>query len=171
MRAMSISSWSRAMTGSRQQSDGRYCLVPVVQPDDWAAYHAIRKAELFASRHPDVAYDTQHPDETRLNHFPLLLKYNGAAIGTVRVDLRGSDDAVIRLVAIARAKQGKGHGRILGEKIEEFARMKNVSRLLVNAAPDATGYYERLGYQPDSWAPSELIGIASQSVQMSKVIR
>ena len=41
-------------------------------------------------------------------------------------------------------------------------------RLFVNAAPDAIGYYEKLGRQRFSWDETELSGIAAGAIQMTK---
>ena len=41
-------------------------------------------------------------------------------------------------------------------------------RLFVNAAPDAIGYYEKLGWQRFSWDETELSGIAAGAIQMTK---
>jgi len=54
------------------------------------------------------------------------------------------------------------------ETLEEFAREKGFSKLVLNSAQEAVGFYERLGYVRESWDPSELTGISANSVQMSK---
>src|SRR5712692_4928818 len=133
-------------TGMAPQEIGSYELIAVSTPDDWIAYHRIRREELFEARGRYGVYDSNHPDEGLQNHFPLLLKCNGMAVATVRLDLHEQDIAVIRLVAVTRSEQAKGHGRILGKHIEEFARKEGVRKLVVNAARDAVGYYERLGF-------------------------
>jgi N-acetylglutamate synthase-like GNAT family acetyltransferase len=148
----------------------QYELAVVNSVDDWDAYHDIRKAELFDARGSGVTYDPDHPDESLPDNFPLLLKWKDVGIGTTRLDLRPDGAAVIRLVAVSRAEQRKGHGWILNDKVEAFARTKGVSRLLVNAAPEAVEFYERLGFHREAWSPAELTGIASECIQMTKFI-
>jgi N-acetylglutamate synthase-like GNAT family acetyltransferase len=97
----------------------------------------------------------------------LLLKFNGQEMGTTRLDVRDDESAFIRLVAVPKTEQGKGHGRILAEMVTNFARQKGVKKFLVNADPNAIGYYEKLGYAREDWDPSELVGISANSVQMS----
>jgi GNAT superfamily N-acetyltransferase len=132
-----------------------YELVIVTDPGDWARYHEIRKAELFDRRGRGGAYDPHHPDERARNHYPLLLTYEGRGIATARLDVVGNGDAIVRRVAVTRAEQRKGHGRVLDEMVGQFARRRGVRRLLVNAAAEAVGYYRRIGYEPAIWSMSE----------------
>jgi N-acetylglutamate synthase-like GNAT family acetyltransferase len=145
-----------------------YELVAVDSPDDWATYHRIRREELFEARGRYGIYDSNRTDERLHNHFPLLLKYDGTAVATVRLDVHEGNIAVVRLVAVTRSEQSKGHGRILGKCIEEFARRKGVRKLVVNAAPDAVGYYQRLGFSRETWDGAELKGVLADAVQMAK---
>lgn len=149
----------------------RYDLLIVTTPDDWERYHFIRRTELFEARHRAVTYDSNHPDEYLPNHFPLLLKAEDNGVATTGLDLLGDGRAAIRLVAVTRADQGKGYGRILNDKIEAFARSKGVTELVVNAAPEALGYYERMGFTREVWDAAELFGIAEDCIQMTKSLR
>lgn len=144
-----------------------FTLTSPTTPEEWDLYHAIRKQELFDARGRD-SYDPERPEEHRAGNFPLLFRADGIGIGTARLDTRSSDTGVVRLVSITRSEQGKGHGRVLMEKLETFAREKGFTKLVLNSAPEAVGFYERLGYIKDSWDPSELTGISVNSVQMSK---
>ena len=92
-------------------------------------------------------------------------------MGTTRLDMRPDGTAVIRLVAISKIGQGAGHGRVLVNMVEDFARQKGVKKFLVNADPNAAGYYEKLGFAREDWDPSELVGISSNSIQMSKMLK
>ena len=113
-------------------------------------------------------YDANHPDEFVAGHSPLLLKWQGKGIGTTRFDFLGDNVAAIRLVAVLLAEQGKGHGRVLSERTEDFARSRKVTKLVVNAAPPAVGFYERMGFVREAWNPAELTGIAADCIQMKK---
>jgi N-acetylglutamate synthase-like GNAT family acetyltransferase len=145
-----------------------YNLIIVRAPEEWDVYHCIRRMELFGARGRIGIYDSNHPDEYLLNHFPLLLQWEGQGIGTTRLDVRDGGLAVVRLVAITKTLQRKGHGRVLAGCVEAFAREKQVSKLLVNAASDAVGFYERIGFVRESWDPTELVGWNVDSIQMAK---
>jgi GNAT superfamily N-acetyltransferase len=145
-----------------------YQLVVVARPDDWDAYHSIRRIELFEARGRIGVYDPDHADDRAPDHFPLLLKWNGTAIATTRLDVRAAGLAIVRLVAVVHAEQRKGHGRALAARTEAFARDRGVTRLLVNAAADAVGFYERIGFVREPWDAAELVGWNAHSVQMAK---
>lgn len=148
-----------------------YELIVVSAADDWACYHAIRKAELFDDGRHDVTYERDHPDEVKPNHFPLLLKWGGVAIATARLDVLEDGGAVVRLVAVKRSEQGKGHGRALNAMVSDFARSRGVGQLFVNAAPEAVGYYERMGFGRASRTTTELDRIVIGTIWMSKPLR
>jgi len=150
----------------------RYRLAPVTTPELWTALHDIRRAVLFRSdRHAaSFVYDDNHPDDRKAQHHPFVLLFDEEPVGTTRLDELGAGRGVVRLVAIASERQGRGHGRVLGELIDEEARRLGIGVLHVNAFPDAVGYYEALGWRRDDWDPRELFGISAESVQMSKVL-
>jgi GNAT superfamily N-acetyltransferase len=145
-----------------------YALAVVTRPEDWDAYHSIRRVELFEARGRIGVYELDHPDERAPNHFPLLLKWNGRGIATTRLDLREHGLAIVRLVAVVKSEQRKGHGRALAARTEAFARERGVTKLLVNAAAEAVGFYERIGFVRESWDAAELVGWNADSVQMAK---
>jgi GNAT superfamily N-acetyltransferase len=146
----------------------RYEFGIVTTAEDWEQYHFIRRTELFEGRPKAPVYDPNNADEHLPGQFPLLLKWEGRGIGTTRLDLRGECIAAVRLVAVIRSEQRKGHGRVLAARTEEFAREKGVTKLVVNAAADAVGFYLRIGFVPEVWEPAELVGWNTDSVQMAK---
>lgn len=131
-------------------SSDRYELVQASSPEDWEALHDLRRSELFATME-GVTYDADHPADRDPHHFPLILKLHDRRIGTARLDLFANGGAALRLVAIAQQEQRKGHGRVMEQLFEAFARSKGVTKLFVNAHPSAVGYYERLGFVHEDW--------------------
>jgi len=147
-----------------------FTLTPVATEADWQALHALRRATLFApGRHPGIVYDDNHPDDHAPDHVPYLLLSDGAPIGMVRLDFRG-ETAVVRLVAITPNLQRQGHGSVLDRLVVEAARARGVRTLVVNSAPDAVGFYEKLGWHRHVWDAEELAGIAADCVQMRKAL-
>lgn len=144
-----------------------YELQPIRSDEAWRHLHHIRRTVLFApGRHP-VAYDENHPDDRTAGNLPFLLLLDGRPVGVVRLDLRG-ETAVVRLVAVAEGEQRRGHGRMLNLLVEAEARQRGVKALRVNAAPEALGYYEKMGWRRTNWDESELVGLAKDCIQMSK---
>ncbi|MBX5160311.1 MULTISPECIES: GNAT family N-acetyltransferase [unclassified Rhizobium] len=120
-------------------------LQQVKEAAGWQAYHAIRRHVLFELRGLD-GYDDQHPDEHEARHIPLLLRKDGVALGTVRLDLSDGVTGVVRLVAILPEHQRQGFGRILMSEVEKLSAKHGLCRLEVHAAPDAVPFYEKLGW-------------------------
>jgi GNAT superfamily N-acetyltransferase len=140
----------------------------VQSPEDWNALHQIRREVLFTrGRHPATTYDDQHPDDRAEGNTPYVLVVDGTPLGVVRLDVRGNV-ASVRLVAIAVAHQRRGYGRLLDDLIEGEAKGRGVTLLRVNSAPNAVGYYQRMGWKREAWGPAELVGIAVDCVQMTK---
>lgn len=147
-----------------------YTLEPPVTDAEWQAFHDIRDDVLFKGRHRTVVYDRHHPDDSNPANEPLLLKHYGRPVGVVRLDDRGDRTGVIRLVAVVKDVRGSGHGRAMSELWDQRAREKGFHTLLVNAAPEAVGYYEKMGWQRHIWDEAELTGIASTCIQMRKIL-
>jgi GNAT superfamily N-acetyltransferase len=158
------------LSGDHGETKMGYELAVVTRPDDWETYHSIRRVVLFEARGRIGVYDPDRADERAPDHFPLLLKWNGCGIATTRLDVRESGQAIVRLVAVVRSEQRKGHGRALAARTEAFARDCGVNKLLVNAAADAVGFYERIGFVREPWNAAELVGWNADSVQMAKTL-
>jgi GNAT superfamily N-acetyltransferase len=116
--------------------------------EEWRAYHEIRRRVLFEKRGEIGVYDDKHPDEFQpLNH-PLILFYEAAPIGVIRVDVR-DQVAWLRRVAVREDKQRRGHGRAMLSLAEDFARDHGCHEVRSNVAVDAVRFYEHCGYVHD----------------------
>jgi len=126
-----------------------YILRPPQNDDEWAAYHAIRRAVLFENRGQIGVYVENHPDESKPNNYPLVLVHSGVIIGVIRVDI-DQRVAWFRRVAIRHDMQSSGHGRWLLRLAEAFAREKDCVEIRSNVDRDAIGFYVRCGYAADT---------------------
>lgn len=113
---------------------------------DWTAYHSIRKRVLWEDRGLG-GYDERHPDDRLANNHPLLLMHDNGPVGTARLDVVDQHLGIVRLVAIESGLQRRGLGRALMRQVETYARGLGLVRLEVNAARDAEGFYQRLGWE------------------------
>lgn len=147
-----------------------YALARPDGEEDWRAFHEIRRKELFEGRLRGVPYNGSHPGDEAPGNHPLLLKLDNRPVGTVRLDDFGDGTGCIRLVAIAAADQGRGHGRQLEAMLAEYARGLGIRTLFINSAPEAVGFYEKAGWTRYVWRPEELTGIAAACIQMRKAI-
>jgi N-acetylglutamate synthase-like GNAT family acetyltransferase len=143
-------------------------LLPPATPDVWQAFHDIRRIELFESKGRHGVYDDRHPDDFAPANQPLLFRVDGRPLGALRLDDRGDGTGVVRLVAVSSKEQGKGHGRIMQQLLDELARQRGMRELYINSAPTAVGFYEKTGWTRHVWDETELVGIAAECVQMRK---
>jgi len=143
----------------------RYRLAPPGTPEDWEHYHRIRRTVLWERRGLLGTYDERHPDEHRPGHHPLLLTFDGAPVGVVRVDVDG-DVAFFRRVAVSEDVQRQGHGRALLGLAEAFARGQGCGRLQSSVASDAAGFYAKCGFRRDAESSSD-----PHHVPMHKTLR
>jgi N-acetylglutamate synthase-like GNAT family acetyltransferase len=144
-----------------------YKLTKVTADSDWREYHSLRRLVLWEARGRS-GYNERRPEEYLAANHPLLLKLDGRPIGTTRLDDLGDRRGVVRLVAIAADIQRRGHGRVLSALVEDYARRLGLKTLLVNADPEAVGYYKKMGWRACVWDEAELTGIASECKQMTK---
>jgi GNAT superfamily N-acetyltransferase len=121
--------------------------------EEWRAFHAIRRKVLFENRGKTEAYIENHPDDAKPGNHPLVLLYRGDVIGVVRIDVSGTT-AWLRRVAIREDLQREGHGRVLLQLAEAFAKAEGCDEMRSNAAVEAVGFYERCGYERDLSADS-----------------
>lgn len=130
--------------------------------DQWCAYHLIRRKALFENRGRFGIYNESHPDELQSGNHPLILVWRGEPIGVIRVDVR-DDVAWFRRVAVRQDLQRAGHGRVLLQLAESFARQQKCNEARSNVAVDAVAFYEHCGYSRDFSTPA-----SAESVLMVK---
>ena len=117
----------------------------------WAAYHDIRRTEIFERYFPAQTYDPEHADEFKELNFPHLLRHDGEAIGTIRIDILGDARAAFRLIAIRSDVQRQGHGTMLLRLAEQRAISFGCREIVLNAVKPALGFYRKHGYEPGPW--------------------
>lgn len=132
-------------------ADNTYQLRKLDTDSAWETFHRIRRTLLFEARGRGSLYDPNHPDDRESDHFPLLLWHGGAPMGVIRLDCLADGAVVTRLVAIDGPAQRQGHGRAMLRLSETWARERGAWRMVVNAAIDAEGFYEKMGYRRGAW--------------------
>ncbi len=129
-------------------------LDPVKSPEQWNAYHELRRVVLFENRGLYGVYNQNHPDERAQNNYPMLFYSENIAVGVIRIDLNPEQrSAIFRRLAIRDGQQRRGFGRSLMQHAEAFAVAHGCTSFVVNAALDAVGFYQKLGYQLDTTSP------------------
>nr|WP_245505553.1 GNAT family N-acetyltransferase [Rhizobium sp. BK068] len=132
-------------------------LVRVSSESEWEAYHQIRRHVLFDLRGLS-GYDDHHPDDRKPEHLPLVFVDGNECIGAVRLDLTGDGNGVVRTVAIVAERQRQGIGRAMMTAVERLAVAHEAVRLEAHAAPDAVGFYCKIGWEiVDAHRPNPLM--------------
>ena len=115
---------------------------------EWHAFHAIRRRVLFENRGKTETYIENHPDDFKPENHRLILLFKGIVAGVLRIDVSNTV-AWLRRVAIRDDLQRLGHGRVLLQLAETFAKAQGCHEVRSNAAVEAVGFYERCGYARD----------------------
>jgi GNAT superfamily N-acetyltransferase len=132
-------------------------LVRVSSQLEWEAYHQIRRHVLFDLRGLS-GYDEHHPDDRKPNHIPLIFADGDESVGAVRLDFTANGNGVVRTVAIVADRQRQGIGRAMMTALERLAMAHQVVRLEAHAAPDAMGFYCKIGWEiVDAHRPNPLV--------------
>jgi predicted acetyltransferase/N-acetylglutamate synthase-like GNAT family acetyltransferase len=118
---------------------------------EWAAYHEIRRTEIFARYLPGQIYDAEDADEFEACNLPHLLWHAGEPIGTIRIDILDGTRGAFRLIAIRSELQRMGHGSAMLRLAEERAVCFGCGEVSLNAIKPALGFYQKHGYRPGNW--------------------
>lgn len=123
-----------------------YELRSPVTPDEWEAYHTIRRQVLFELRGHSGIYDADHPDERRPGNYPKLLTLDGLPLAVIRIDLE-PPRATFRRVAVRAEMQRRGHGTVSLALAEIFAHSHGCTEVLSSVDPAAVEFYAKRGYR------------------------
>ena len=124
----------------------RYELRTPGNPEEWAAYHAIRRQVLFEARGQGAAYDPDHPDEHLPGNHPKLLVVDDRIVAVIRIDL-APPLAIFRRVAVQPGCERRGFGTRLLRMAENFAREHGCAVIQSSVARDAVGFYLKCGFE------------------------
>ena len=146
---------------------GSYSLQGVLTPQQWSAYHAIRRDSIFAPLLPGQTYDERDPDEFKHGNLPHVLVRDGDIVGAVRIDLIDATQAGLRLIGIRSDLQRQGLGAVLLKLAEETARALGRTDVVINAHPTSLTFYLANGYREGEWrdagpVPATLIRVGKR---------
>lgn len=105
-----------------------------------------------------TGYDDHHPDDRKREHLPLVFADGDEFVGAVRLDLTVNGIGIVRTVAIIAERQRQGIGRAMMTAVETMARAHQAVRLEAHVAPDAVGFYRKIGWEMvDAHRPNPLM--------------
>ena len=150
------------MLAAESSGEDSYRLSRPTQPQEWDAYHNIRRSVHFEDADAAELPADQDEDLAQGN-YPLLLWLNGEPVGAIRIDSLDGGGAAFRLVAIHPDRQGQGHGRALLREAEAFARAIGCRKAVIYSTMEAAGFYASAGYAEDEWDEQYFGGVVLMS--------
>jgi len=68
-------------------------------------------------------------------------------VGVARLHFNSKEEAQIRYMAVDESYRRRGIGSMMLRRLEEIAREKGASHIVLNARENAVGFYEKNGYK------------------------
>jgi predicted GNAT family N-acyltransferase len=94
-------------------------------------------------------------DELEDSSFHACAKHYNEIIGACRLQFNDEQTAQIRYMCTQNEFQGKGVGKKLVDFVEDYAKSKNVNKIILHARENAVEFYIKCGY--NIVAPSYLL--------------
>ena len=76
----------------------------------------------------------------------MVCEKNNQCIGVGRLQFNTETEAQIRYMAVAIEHERKGIGKKIIDALENEAKEKNITSIILDAREPAVGFYEKLGY-------------------------
>ena len=110
---------------------------------DWKAYYALRFSVLREPWNQPMGSEVL-ADEDQAIH--AIAVENEEVLGVARMHESAEKQGQVRCVAIATAAQGKGIGKAIMAYLEEKAKQKGWTEIVLEARENAVPFYEAIGY-------------------------
>jgi predicted GNAT family N-acyltransferase len=107
-------------------------------------------------------------DEMENQCFHIMAMDNQKTIAVGRLQYNSAYEAQIRYMAVEKAYEGNGIGRMIVNTLEQQARDKNMCAVILDAREPAVGFYQTLGYKIEK--KSYLLFDKIQHYRMTKQI-
>jgi len=134
-------------------------------PDEFKQYYALRYRILRA---PWGESEGSEVDDIEDQCFHIMVTNDETVLGIGRLQYNTENEAQIRYMAVEKAYEGKGIGRMLVNTLEQQARNKNMCTVILDAREPAVGFYQKLGYSIEK--KSYLLFDKIQHYRMTKQI-
>lgn len=144
----------------------RHRFLKVTHYQEWAAYHRIRKEQIFDPI--NVIYDSNHPTIHAKNHYHFILCY-GMEIATVgHIEFLNETEAALRSLATDLPFQSMGYGKEMMILLEKWLKSKSIQMLKIHVRLSAETFYRSLGYQD---CPFDDPCISEHHIDLAKLIK
>ena len=110
---------------------------------DWNAYYALRFSVLREPWNQPIGSEVL-ADEDQAIH--AIAVENGEVLGVARMHESDEKQGQVRCVATATKAQGKGIGKAIMAYLEEKAKQKGWTEIVLEARENAVPFYQAIGY-------------------------
>lgn len=132
---------------------------------EWKAYYALRFNLLREPWNQPLGSEVL-ADEDQAIH--AIAVEDGKVLGVARMHESAEKQGQVRCVATATAAQGRGIGKTIMAYLEEQAKAKGWTEIVLEARENAVPFYQRIGYT--IIAESYLLFGEIQHYRMSKTL-
>ena len=132
---------------------------------EWKAYYALRFNVLREPWNQPLGSEVL-PDEDQAIH--AIAMDDNEVLGVARMHESSEKQGQVRCVATATAAQGKGIGKAIMAYLEEQAKAKDWTEIVLEARENAVPFYRAIGYK--IVAESYLLFGEIQHYRMSKTL-
>jgi N-acetylglutamate synthase-like GNAT family acetyltransferase len=132
---------------------------------EWKAYYALRFNVLREPWNQPLGSEVL-ADEDQAIH--AIAVEDGKVLGVARMHESAEKQGQVRCVATATAAQGRGIGKTIMAYLEEQAKAKGWTEIVLEARENAVPFYQRIGYT--IIAESYLLFGEIQHYRMSKTL-
>ena len=134
-------------------------------PEEFKSYFNLRYRILRA---PWGEPEGSEVDDIEDQCFHIMVTNGETVLGVGRLQYNTENEAQIRYMAVEKAYEGNGIGRMLVNALEQQARNKNMCTVILDAREPAVGFYQKLGYSIEK--KSYLLFDKIQHYRMTKQI-
>ena len=132
----------------REMSDSNSPSMPLIvkqpeSPEDFEQYYRLRYRILRA---PWGEPEGSEVDAIEDQCFHVMAMHNQTVAGVGRLQYNSADEAQIRYMAVDKAYEGSGIGRMIVGALEQEAANNAVQTIVLDAREPAVGFYQKLGY-------------------------
>jgi ribosomal protein S18 acetylase RimI-like enzyme len=113
-------------------------------PEDFKQYYYLRWRILRA---PWGKPEGSEVDDIEEQCFHIMVMDNNKVVGVGRLQFNDADEAQIRYMAVDKAYEGNGIGRMIVTALEQEAIDKHINSVILDAREPAVGFYQKLGYR------------------------
>ena len=132
---------------------------------EWKAYYALRFNVLREPWNQPLGSEVLADEDLAIH---AIAVENGEVLGVARMHESAANQGQVRCVAIATAAQGKGIGKAIMAYLEDQAKTKGWTEIVLEARENAVPFYKRIGYTIN--AESYLLFGEIQHYRMSKTL-